>query len=326
MCNMNENEGIIRNVNACKEAFDRILILDSSSTDNHIKLKSDLSNIDKLTIQRIIPMGTQDFILEYGRKIIGTEYLFQIDADEQVSESLLRYINEKKFKDFDYILLKRFETAGNLYTSNHKRLFRISNGKYTGYPDYGPSLNGHFTLLPEEYCLIHNSDFFNYTSTKGRNSRYFTIRAMTNPLTTSIVRARTRSRLVKFLMGKRNKIISRPIAISYFLILAMSRFKRGFSAKEIIFWFKIEKGAYSFFRNSDPDFRILCLELSVQILIHGGPIQYLCLDDENYVPQLSNDLKLISGDGINNFVSLCKYRLSHGKCLSPQNHSLSNNL
>ena len=56
MCNMNENEGIIRNVNACKEAFDRILILDSSSTDNHIKLKSDLSNIDKLTIQRIIPM------------------------------------------------------------------------------------------------------------------------------------------------------------------------------------------------------------------------------------------------------------------------------
>lgn len=166
----------------CKETGDEIVILDDYSED-----KATLDTLSWGLTQGAVKLANHklnnDFATHknYGHKHCSGKYIFQIDADEKLSPTLLENLHEiLNANDVDMYAVPRINIVNGLTTEDIQRWrWRVNEKGYVQWPDYQTRLyRNHpnvrwvgkvheqitgfksFSPLPaeEEYAIIHIKD------------------------------------------------------------------------------------------------------------------------------------------------------------------------
>lgn len=274
----NEEKKIEKSLKSLK-AFDEIIVVDNSSTDNTQALAKKYTN--KVFMQKNDPTNI-DIQKNFGFSKASNEWILSIDADEQASEELAKEIksilsaNPSSISEINgfliprknYIFGKWIEYAG-WYPDYQLRLFRKSKGKYTKkHVHESLSLDGQSAKLREH--IIHDNydtiiQFISKTTSyaqneaedllsKGYQFSYFD--CIRFPLSEFLSRFFARK---GYRDGFHGLILSLLMAFYHFIIFCLIWEKKGFvqynseeflkeseeefkkSGKEIIYWISKEK-------------------------------------------------------------------------------------
>ena len=156
----NEGKNIIHTLDSVKNNFDEIIILDSHSTDDTVRICENYTN--KIYYRKFDNFCNQrNFAI---RDIhIKNEYLFFLDSDEIVTHDLISEIKNLKINDYNAYFIKRkfiwygcWMRYGGYYPLN---LMRIGNKKFIQYKGI---VNEHMYLTngSSKYLENHIIDYF----------------------------------------------------------------------------------------------------------------------------------------------------------------------
>lgn len=269
-----------KNIERCLQSLsfaDEILVVDNSSSDNTAKIAKKYTN--KVFSQENDPSQI-DIQKNLGFELASSDWILSIDADEEVSEGLVREIEEvinKKDNTINgywiprkNIIFGKFIEYTGWYPDPQLRLFRKGSGKFVKTHVHEPiKLEGKSAYLNEH--LIHHhyntiSEFVNRTINayapneaqnylnKGYRFSYFD--AIRFPLNEFISRFFARK---GYKDGFHGLMLSLLMAFYYFMVFALLWEKQGFKeydkedfladterefrrgGRDILFWFSKRK-------------------------------------------------------------------------------------
>lgn len=168
----------------CEETGDEIVVLDDYSTDEYtcsILEAYSSNNSIKLFTKKLD--GNFAEHKNYLNKHCSGEYIFQVDADETLHPTLLKYLQDIVFRntDVDLFLIPRINTVTGLTQEDIQRWrWQVNEKGWVMFPDYQTRIyrnepdrikwegkvheriTGHKTqvTLPaeEDWCLYHEKD------------------------------------------------------------------------------------------------------------------------------------------------------------------------
>src|SRR6266571_6008151 len=152
---LNEVEGVLRNIRSMQEFVDEIILVDSSSPEDHEALRS-LASPCSAKIYHALPLGFPEPLRPFGLSKVESDYVFMLDADEEASETLMS--NLRHLRDCDAYVVPRFEEHLSSYTYQ-LRLFRreaIRNQRRSF--DF-PVVLGRVGWLEKTHRINHHADY-----------------------------------------------------------------------------------------------------------------------------------------------------------------------
>lgn len=308
MFNYNENEGIIRNIEALKDVVNEILIVDSSDIANYEHLKKRYDKFDKFKITRVFPIGYADPFRMFALKQINSEFVLYLDADEEPSKGLIDFLSDFKYNGIDGYYILRYEKALKCY-DYQLRLYRKDVATFRGLIHEFPEINGITAKLDREKVIIHHADFNNYLN---KRSSYLLIEAYERPF--SIFFLSTQHKFFKIFRDDEKTL---PEILFYLLnLLLFLRRMLNYEKLKLkgykldLFLFKYHIYRYKYFKKITN--KELLIKINKSIMQNGGIIKYLMLDNIDYVNNLTNTFK-DDKKGLEIFEELLNYRYINGK-------------
>ena len=120
MFNLDEAEGILRNVRRLRSAVDEVVVVDSSSPEGYHRLLAAVEPY-AVCVHRVLPLGHVDPLRPFGVSKVKSDRVLLLDADEEPSPALVADLRD--LAEHDAYVVPRYEEALRAYTF-HLRLFR----------------------------------------------------------------------------------------------------------------------------------------------------------------------------------------------------------
>src|SRR5256885_9800839 len=177
MFNLNEPEGIVRNLRSMQGVVDEIVIVDSSSPADHEALLR-LTSPYSVRVFHVLPFGFPEPVRPFGTSKVESDYALVLDADEEPSERLKADL--RKLNTDDAYVLPRFEEQLRSYTF-HLRLFRATAVRYRQRSFDFPDVDGQIGYLGKAHRIVHHANYESYLEDKSRAERYFMIENIERP-------------------------------------------------------------------------------------------------------------------------------------------------
>lgn len=317
MFNLDDNEGILRNIRLLGSAVDEIAIVDSSSPERSEVLSRQVEESGG-KLYRVLPLGFVDPLRPFGLTKVQSEHVFILDADEEATESLKSHL--RKLTARDAYVVPRFEAELRSYT-HHMRVFRRRAVHYRHRSFDFPEVDGSIGWLAKTHRIIHHAHYRNYFLDKERAERYSTIENIERPFTRRYLREATTFRLRNRSISLRGAppsrngpafLLSPPmiraaIGMEFLRDLAVGK---GISAAS--FGRRYSQAKWQFFRDLSKPARDELIAIAQDVDRYGGLFGYLGLNDRSYVERLTAgfrwDLR-----GIDVYTNLLRYRHRHGR-------------
>ncbi len=258
-------------------------------------------------IYHLLPVGFTPPLMIYALKRVSSEMVVQLDSGEEVSEVLLKEVNNLMANDA--YAVRRIEKPYNSY-SWQVRVFRKSKAIFLGYHHEMISVNNKIVKLKgKDFFISGMTDLGNLNKMKN----YLALDLLERPLTYS-------SLFSKIQTGKRTgKSVfadlpaSWVVLLLYKLVLFYYTVVSNSNAEELKLHLRYLNLHQSAYKNITPDCFDKLTRIRREIEASGGPIKYLCFDDLDYVDSISNS-EAFEYDGISIFFYLVNFRFENGKC------------
>lgn len=292
MFNLEDHEGILRNLRSLRSAVDEIVIVDSSSPESSERLRGPVEDLDG-RIVRALPMGFVDPLRPFGVEQVKSRYVFLLDADEEASAPLKSRL--RSLDDREAYVVPRFEAELSSYTY-HLRLFRPDAVHYAGRSFDFPEVAGTTGWLDKSHGIIHRARYRTFFHDKSRVERYLTVENVERPFTRNYlqeamtVRLRDRSFSLARPGGHRpgstspvSPVLTRlAIGIEFLRDLAVGRGIRAAS-----FGRRYARAKWKFLCELPESAREELLAIAREIDREGGLFPYLGLSEPAYVERLT---------------------------------------
>jgi len=292
MFNLDQNEGILRNIRTLRQAVDEIVVVDSSSVEQH-EILVRLTREYSVRVYHVLPLGFPEPLRPFGLSKVKSDYVFMLDADEEASETLMS--NLRHLRDCDAYVVPRFEEHLSSYTYQ-LRLFRreaIRNQRRSF--DF-PVVLGRVGWLEKTHRINHHADYESYLADQSRARRYFTIEIVERPFTRRYleegltVRMRKRSISCSF-VNMSHQDPDRPLSPVMVRWIIEFEFLRdlllGKGRKAASFGRRYSLAKWEFFCTLPDLERRHFLAIARDVQLSGGVFEYLGLTDPAYLEKLT---------------------------------------
>jgi hypothetical protein len=317
MFNLNEGEGISRNVESLANIVDEIVIVDSSAFDEYEKLVRSLEGSGAI-VYRTIPMGFVDPLRPFGLSKVKSDFVFLLDADEEPSEHLK--LDLRNLTEFDAYVLPRLEIQLRSY-SYHLRIFRRAAIRYSGRSFDFPRVTGRIGYADRAHRIIHHADYHKYFDDKARAERYFTIESVERPFSRRYLKELLSLRLggksisfplIERLRNDPGSRLSSPAVRAVIELEFLRDFLLGKGLRAALFSRRYSLAKWQFLcALPEPDRRRLA-EIADDLEKSGGLFDYLGLNDPAYVERLTASFQW-NLRGIDVYRNILDYRFRVGK-------------
>jgi hypothetical protein len=317
MFNLNEGEGISRNVESLANIVDEIVIVDSSAFDEYEKLVRSLEGSGAI-VYRTIPMGFVDPLRPFGLSKVKSDFVFLLDADEETSEHLK--LDLRNLTEFDAYVLPRLEIQLRSY-SYHLRIFRRAAIRYSGRSFDFPRVTGRIGYADRAHRIIHHADYRKYFDDKARAERYFTIENVERPFSRRYLKELLSLRLggksvsfplIERLRNDPGSRLSSPAVRAVIELEFLRDFLLGKGLRAALFSRRYSLAKWQFLcALPEPDRRRLA-EIADDLEKSGGLFDYLGLNDPAYVERLTASFQW-NLRGIDVYRNILDYRFRVGK-------------
>ncbi|HYT01152.1 MAG TPA: glycosyltransferase [Thermoplasmata archaeon] len=314
---LNEVEGVLRNIRSMQEFVDEIILVDSSSPEDHEALRS-LASPYSAKIYHALPLGFPEPLRPFGLSKVESDYALILDADEEASVGLRSDLRD--LHEHEAYVLPRLEEGLRSYTY-HLRLLRPAAVRFRYRSFDFPEVLGHIGHLDKSRRLIHHADYSNYLTEKARAQRYFTIENVERPfnrqygresLTTRFTRRSVSVPLTRgLLVPPETPLSSRMIGVLInFEFLRDMVLGKGLRAAS--FNRRYSLGKRRFLLGLSDAERDFLQAAAIEVQRSGGLFRYLGLDNPAYVDQLTRSFQW-NLRGIDVYKNLLRYRLNYGE-------------
>ena len=310
----NTNEEVLKIVNSLKGDVEEIVIIDSSDDRSYLNLRNELDGVAK--IYRTVPMGITDTFRAYADSKITSDYVLNLDCDEEATDPLKR-----DFRMFD-------EEAAYLVGWHHldleenaKKLvlYRKDSVRWIGHVFEYPVVTGRTVDISNRYQILHHADFgLEYLRQANRRDRYFLLESILRPPTREMLsrtlhqQSREDSLLKKLDFLPAGTIWRMAIWITYFKRLIENRDQKNTAR----FLLKYGLERMSYFARLSAAQKILFSQICEDIYSNGGLIHYLSFDNPECVDLLSSTFNWQdNSDIMMSPKMLIMYRYLNGKSL-----------
>ncbi len=317
MFNLNEPDGIVRNLRSMRGIVDETVIIDSSPPVDHEHLVR-LTSAYSAKVYHVLPLGFPEPLRPFGTSKVESDYALILDADEEPSGRLKSDLRE--LDSYDAYVVPRFEEQLRSYTF-HLRLFRPGAVRYCKRSFDFPEVDGRIGHLDKSRHIIHHASYGHYFEDKSRAERYFTIENVERPFNRRYLQealtVRFGGRSVSFPSEHRlDKSPDTPLSgptvrgavemefLRDLLLgkgLRASSFNRRYSLRKWRFLQELP----------DPD-RIFLWAVAKDVQRSGGLFAYLGIDNPAYVEELTASFRW-NLRGIDIYRNLLRYRYKHGR-------------
>ncbi len=324
--NLNSIFRLIKNVN---DIASEIVIIDSSSKKNYLKLRHKCKKNEKIKLFHYKALGYVEPFRMLGISKCTYEYIFYLDSDEFADRKLINYL--KKINIPDYVSALRINRISIIKNNTKRsvniagcdiRIFRKSNVRYEGIIHEVPTIIGDIIDLPPD-CRVYNLAYeINNNPQKAITIKiieaYTNRRSyldLINDTSKTAVLIKWLIRLKLFLLNiNKNDELSKS---DYILFLVVARAftnaiynlinHRTLNLKNILNWANYQKGVINFMFEVEPKKRKFQFLLSKQIKKYHGVINYLILNNEN-INKINSEKRYKEYDGLNLFIKLLSDR------------------
>ena len=308
---LNSNEDVLRLFRRLRDKVDEFVVVDSSTDVNYQKLTEALG--DSAQIYRTLPLGITDLYRQYATSKIKSDYVLNLDCDEDVSS---QFMND--FKNFDtadayivgwyHVMLKEHAKKLVLYRNNFV--------KWIGHVFENPSVKGKIEDISSTHQILHYAKFdSNYGTDYGRYRRYLFYESIGRPFTWKCLTRDLNLNLWPAEFGSwANTKLLHPFFIWRLIFYAayLDRTIRDPKQKRIArFLLNYGKARLSYFSNLTRQQQELFVAISNKVYENGGLTQFLALDDSIYVDRLTSTFDW-SMDGVEAARKLIMYRFLEG--------------
>lgn len=307
----NSNEDVLRLSRRFRDKVDEFVVIDSSADMNYQNLSEALG--DSARIYRTPPLGTTGLYRQYANSKIKSDYVLNLDCDEDVSGQFI-----SDFKNFDtadayivgwyHVMLK--EQAKKLV------LYRNNFVKWIGHVFENPSVTGKVEDISSKLQILHYAKFdSNYGTDRGRYRRYLFYESICRPFTWKCLARDINLKLwpAEFANWANTELL-RPFFLWRLVFHAayIDRIVRDPKQRGIArFLLNYGKARLSYFSNLTPEQQRLFVSISNKVYENGGLTRFLLLDDSVYVDKLTSTFDW-SMDGIEAARKLIMYRFLEG--------------
>ena len=177
MFNLEETEGIVRNVRRLRSSVDEVVVVDSSSPRGYRELVAALAPYE-VRVHRALPLGDADPLHPFGVSRVTSDRVLLLDADEEPSPALVADL--PRLTDHAAYVVPRYEEGLRTYTF-HLRLFRRGAVRYLGRSFDFPEVEGSLGHLDRAHAILHHARYDTYLADKARAVRYFTVEGYERP-------------------------------------------------------------------------------------------------------------------------------------------------
>ncbi len=312
--NLDETAGTVRNVARLRPVVDEVVILDNSSDASHRELVAAVAPYEA-RVHRALPLGYADALRPYGVSKVSSDYVFQLDADEEPSPALLADL--RRLTERDAYVVPRREIGLRTYTY-HMRLFRKEAVRFGGRSFDFPEVHGSLGYLDPDHAILHHARFDTYFADKARAQRYFTVESYERPFTVRslaealTVRAGARTLHLPFPARDLGRPLS-PVAVR---ALIEAEFLRdlllGHGLRAARFNRHYSLGKAAFFQRLPDAERARVSAIARELQESGGLYPYLNLADPAYMDRLTASFGW-DRPGLEVYEELLRHRHEHGR-------------
>ncbi len=316
MFNLEENDGILRNARALSSTVDEIVVIDNSSPATRERLREELAPLGGRVVPAV-PLGYADLLRPFGTAQVVSEWVLQLDADEELSPTLHESL--RSLRDHDAYVLPRLEVElGSL--TYHMRLFRKDAVQYLARSYDFPSVRGSVGYPDREHCIVHRARYGHYFEDKGRSERYFFIENVERPMVRGYLRDAFTMRLgdrglplpgIEHLARPADTPLSPPLVrgVIEWEFLRDTLLGKGLRAARFNRLYGIEKAR--FLERLPAEQRAWIALIAQEVRAAGGLVGYLGLRDPALVERLTSSFGW-DKRGIDVLRDLLAYRHTHG--------------
>ena len=282
----NSNEQVSKLVNNLKGKLDEIVIIDSSGTENHTKLKGELANVAK--IYRVVPIGATGLLRTYASTKIESEYVLNLDCDEDPTDELIR---DYRLFDKDAAYLVGWYHVELKEQVKKLILYRNDSVRWIGHVFEVPVVTGSINDISGQYRILHYANMgIDYLKQEKRRERYFLLESIMRPPTWNML---LKNLHLNFGIGQpggsgRMYLSQRAwrlaIIATYFRRFITQPKNRGISK----FLYEYGKQRLLYFSNLNTEQKLLFSHICEDIYKGGGLTIYLQLHDPEYVENLTS--------------------------------------
>jgi hypothetical protein len=258
-------------------------------------------------IYHVLPTGFTPPLMVYALKRISSDFVIQLDSEEEISDPLLYEL--KNLVKYDAYAVKRIEKPSNSY-SWQVRIFKKSRAICKGYTHEMVHVESKLVKLNgKDFFISQWSDSMNPNKIK----RYLALDVLMRPLSYDFILSKIQRK-----EGWRETTFSDAPISNFFLGLYKLLFyynsvvfnSKSKELKSHLKYLNLHLNTYKYISS---DFLYKLGKIRKEIEVNGGPIKYLCLDDIGYVDSLSNN-EAFGYDGISIFMYLVNFRFENRKC------------
>jgi len=317
MFNLNEPDGIVRNLRSMQGVVDEIVIVDSSPPADHETLLR-LTSPFSVKVYHVLPLGFPEPLRPFGASKVESDYALILDADEESSERLKADL--RKLNSDDAYVLPRFEEQLRSYTF-HLRLFRPTGVRYCKRSFDFPEVDGRVGRLGKSHRIVHHANYGNYFEEKSRAERYFTIENVERPFNRRYLqealtlRFRGRSVAIPFadrVQDRPDAPLSSPSARGVVEIEFLRDLVMGKGLRAASFNRRYSLRKWQFLLGLPASERSFLFALAQDVQHSGGLFAYLGVDNPAYLEKLTTsfhwDLR-----GIDVYRNLLRFRFRYRK-------------
>jgi glycosyltransferase involved in cell wall biosynthesis len=292
---MNEVDRIISGLRLLESHFDEAVVLDSSSPDEYTRLVHSVTAGTR--VYHVPPLGYPDLLRPYAFSKINSEYVLILDADESLSDELVRDL--PRLKEYDGYWIPRIDVPRSR-TSFHLRLFKKQKYVFDGYIHEMSRVKGNLGRLPRSHCIVHHTETEHL---RKRLTRYLEIELFERPEPAVVG---------KFLSPSAR---SMPVFFVPLYVLRDATYALhnptgwAYSASDTMRYI-VEKYRNPYRQSRER--RNLAVSISRQMRRAGGPIRYLGLDDPKLVESLGEYSERTKLTGVGLFIDLLTDRYVNG--------------
>ena len=289
MFNLDEAEGILRNVRRLRSAVDEVVVVDSSSPEGYHRLLAAVEPY-AVCVHRVLPLGHVDPLRPFGVSKVKSDRVLLLDADEEPSPALVADLRD--LAEHDAYVVPRYEEELRAYTF-HLRLFRRDAVRYRGRSFDFPEVHGSVGRLDRAHAILHHARFDTYFTDKSRARRYFTVENYERPFNgryladaLSLPVGERRLRLPVAVQGPDGPLS--PAVVRTVIELELVRdllVGRGLRAARFNRRYALAKAA--FLEGLPEEDRRRVAAIAAEIQCAGGLFPYLGLADPSYVERLT---------------------------------------
>src|SRR5580700_10914550 len=286
----NDVEGVLRTFQTLRSTVDELVVVDSSGESQRSRLRAELRGSQQ-RIALAPPLGNADLLRPFGLSQMTSDRIIQLDADERLSPALLTEL--KRLNEADAYVVPRWEAGARGFTYQ-MRIYRRTSVRFSG-PSHGfPEVRGTTKILPRRLCIVHETPAAReYWEQSDRKRRYLLSDTLERPYDTGYLRRTVgfpssagKVETTHSAEDRKGQLSPLLIRISLYLEAIRTTLTTG-SLGLARLGLAQGQARLQFLDDMSPRHREWLIEVAEQVRQAGGLIQFLGLEDADYLSRLA---------------------------------------